>query len=42
VELRAPRLYATPSMFEATIDLGLPGRPIAVWHVRQDARVWRE
>jgi len=40
--LSMPRLYATPSMFEATIALGAPGQPAAVWHIRQDARVWRE
>lgn len=39
-EFGAPRLYATPSMFEATIDLRVAGRPVTTWHIRQDALVW--
>ena len=40
--LRAPVLVVTPSLFEATIELHVAGSPAAVWHIRQDARVWRE
>ncbi len=40
--LRAPRLFVTPSLFEASIELAVTGRPVEVWHIRQDARVWRD
>ena len=40
--LGAPQLAATPSLFEATVELRVAGRPATVWHIRQDARVWRE
>lgn len=40
--LGAPHLFVTPSLFEATIELSGAGRQPVVWHIRQDARVWRE
>lgn len=41
-DLGAARLAVTPSLFEATVELRGAGRPATVWHIRQDARVWRE
>ena len=42
LSLGKPRLWVTPSLFEATIERAAAGRPAEVWHIRQDARVWRE
>ncbi len=39
--LSQPQLFVTPSMFEASVALVADGAR-AVWHIRQDARVWRE
>lgn len=38
--LGTPNLFVTPSLFEATISLKQPAA--AVWHINQDARVWRD
>ena len=40
--LGSPRLSVTPSLFEASIELHAAGTPAVVWHIRQDARVWRD
>ena len=40
--LTEPQLFVTPSLFEATIRSRVSGSETAVWHIRQDARVWRE
>ena len=38
--LSAPTLAVTPTLFEATIEQRRGGQ-VVVWHIRQDARVWR-
>lgn len=40
--LVSPKLFVTPSLFEATVELRGNGRAAEVWHIRQDARVWHE
>lgn len=40
--LSAPTLAVTPSLYEATITLTQAGQPAVVWHIRQDAKVWRD
>ncbi|TAK18663.1 MAG: hypothetical protein EPO35_01260 [Acidobacteria bacterium] len=38
--LGRPQLWATPSLFEASIETRVAGGPPVVWRIRQDARVW--
>ena len=38
--LQAPSLAVAGSLFEATIDLRLPGGATERWHIRQDALIW--
>lgn len=40
--LRSPSLAVTASLFEASIELHVAGNPAARWHIRHDARVWRD
>jgi hypothetical protein len=40
--LASPRLSVTASLFESSIELRTAGTAPAVWHIRQDARVWRD
>jgi hypothetical protein len=35
-------LEATASLFEAAVDLRRASGPRERWHIRQDARVWRD
>jgi len=38
--LQAPALAVTGSLFEATVDLRLPGGKTERWHIRQDSLIW--
>jgi hypothetical protein len=38
--LQAPALAVTGSLYEATIDLRVPGDRIERWHIRQDSLIW--
>jgi hypothetical protein len=38
--LQGPALTVTGSLFEATVDLRLPGGKIERWHIRQDSLIW--
>jgi hypothetical protein len=39
---RAPRIEVTTSGFEVTLDTPGPDGVMQHWHIRQDARVWRD
>lgn len=41
-QARPPSLQTTRDGFEATADVGLPGGRVEHWHIRQDARVWKD
>jgi hypothetical protein len=40
--LGPPRLLTTTGLFEATVDIALPGGDRQHWHIRDDARVWAD
>jgi cellulose/xylan binding protein with CBM9 domain len=40
--LAAPVIEITGSLFEASIEVRLPGGGAERWHIRQDALIWRE
>jgi hypothetical protein len=40
--LGAPRLMTTDGLFEATVEIGLPGGGKRRCHIRDDARVWTD
>ena len=39
---KAPTLQMAKDGFEATAEIKLPDGRIERWHIRQDARVWKE
>jgi len=42
LSLTRQQLWATPSLFEASIDARAPDGSVVTWRIRQDARVWKD
>ena len=39
---QAPSIRLTPEGFSATVALKPKDGPVQLWHIRQDARVWKD